>query len=289
MTSSRRDAEGKTRSPRATRFLAEARDVVGRVPRDDLKAWATRSVLRFPKGVGRRVVGLATLARSLGKGVVDETVGASQSLVSGTTREHVLDRARASFEAADRLSKDVAESLFGGASLVRELRTNPSGAALRVLGLTAGFLVGSGGVDADGGIPDLDLLLGIGAHRSVLTHSFIAGTLAEGVLFSALDLMTVVESELPAERDELWDTLLGAGREFALGLQKGTSAGLAYHLGADATFDGMTPLKDLPVSLPIEGHQAILGASAVAEATAVADPKEKSHRWVVVKKKTEGQ
>lgn len=45
-----------------------------------------------------------------------------------------------------------------------------------------GFYAGSGGVDGDGGIPDLDLLAGIDAHRSILTHSILAGVVAEGLL-----------------------------------------------------------------------------------------------------------
>jgi len=40
---------------------------------------------------------------------------------------------------------------------------------------------------------------------------------------------------------------------------------IGWHLGIDATVDGMTPYKDLPVSLSMGGHRAVLLANAAAE------------------------
>lgn len=46
-----------------------------------------------------------------------------------------------------------------------------------------------------------------------------------------------------------------------------TSAGIAYHLLVNA-FIQPGPYHDLPFSMPIEGHQAAMAASGMAEGTA---------------------
>ncbi|MBT6432196.1 MAG: hypothetical protein HOK28_03830, partial [Deltaproteobacteria bacterium] len=42
-------------------------------------------------------------------------------------------------------------------------------------------------------------------------------------------------------------------------------AGMSYHIGMDATLDGFTPYKDLPFSMSMMDHRALMGLNAVAE------------------------
>jgi hypothetical protein len=137
-----------------------------------------------------------------------------------------------------------------------------------MLGATIGFLTGSGGLDANGGVlsPDVDLLFGIGAHRSVFTHSFVLGAAAEATILSVAELSELIHNKLPVNHDVLWDHLATHGRNFALGLATGYGVGLAYHLGIDATVQA-APLHSIPVPMPMEAHQAVMLGSAVAEVT----------------------
>lgn len=59
--------------------------------------------------------------------------------------------------------------------------------------------------------------------------------------------------------------MLTHGDRAARMLTSGASLGIAYHLGIDATLDGEGTYKDLPVELPLEGHQAIAAANAAIE------------------------
>jgi hypothetical protein len=129
-----------------------------------------------------------------------------------------------------------------------------------------GFNAGSGGLDGDGGIPDLDLVAGIGYHRSPLTHSILAGIVAEGVLLALADLAALVHQRLPARHDPLWDDLAEAGGPLADAAASGLSAGIAWHLLVDA-FVEPAPYQGLPVPLPEAAHQGIMAANTAAEAT----------------------
>ena len=117
-----------------------------------------------------------------------------------------------------------------------------------------------------GGIPDLDFLGGIGAHRSIFTHSVVAGVIVETLVLGILDLSRTVYKNLPEDHDPLWEDLNNVSGDVFAALSTGLSAGIAYHLGVDATIDGEGTYKDFPVSLPEVGHQAILGANAAVEA-----------------------
>ena len=129
-----------------------------------------------------------------------------------------------------------------------------------------GFLLGSGGLDADGGIPDSDLAFGIGAHRSIFTHSFLVGAALETAIFAFVDLVRVVHRRLPSSHDPIWDNVMTVSERYGGILRRSLSAGLALHFLADATIQGWTAYKDLPVPAPEEVHRAIMVGSAVAEA-----------------------
>jgi len=250
-----------TRS-RHQRLLDELTTALEQTSAEDLRSWGLSSGVRLGSVTWRRGKGLglavASLVRFLGK----ELMSLGKAARSGDLRAHASDRAGA----AGGGVKDAVSS-FGRLAhqTVLELICEPRRSAPRLVGGLLGFLVGSGGPDGDGGIPDADLLLGIQNHRSILTHSVLPGIIIETAILSLLELVQIVNDNLPTDHDPLWDELRSSGEEVAEGLHRGVSFGIAYHLGVDATVDGMGTYADLPVSLPMEGHQAVAAAGALVE------------------------
>ncbi len=231
-----------------------------------LKDWARRSALRIPKGVGHRSLRLGGLLLRAGKWVAIETKDGVVAGARGRFKDHAAARGHAAVATSKEVARDVANFGKELAGITGQLATNPEEAAPKMLGLGLGFLAGSGGIDGDGGIPDLDFLGGIGAHRSIFTHSIIAGAVAEALIASALELVVLVHARLPAKHDPLWDGLAAFAVRTGTAARVGIDLGLATHLAIDGTIDGMTPYKDLPGYLPMEAHRAILLSNAAAEA-----------------------
>jgi hypothetical protein len=246
---------------RAARLYSELGFALSRLERDALKGWGGRSAGRLLMLAGRRVGGLAKLTTALGRAGFGELTGMFAALRQRRLSTHIGDRAATAIDGTISLGRDGTRLVAG---VARALMRDPKATAPAVLGGLLGFSAGSGGLDGNGGIPDLDLLAGIGAHRSPLTHTIIAGIVAEGLLLALADLATEVHGKLPQEHDPLWDGLARIGRPLTESLAIGTSAGLAYHLLVDALIQP-SALHGLPVELPIEGHQTIMAASGLAE------------------------
>ncbi len=104
-----------------------------------------------------------------------------------------------------------------------------------------------------------------GWHRSIFTHSIIAGIVVETSVLSLLDLVATVHNNLPEKHAEFWDQLLKHSTTTSKSFVTGASLGIASHLGIDTFIDGFTPYKDLPISLPMEVHQTLMGLNAGAE------------------------
>ena len=128
-----------------------------------------------------------------------------------------------------------------------------------------GFNVGGGGIDGDGGIPDLDLLISIGHHRSILTHSVLPMIILEGVFFSLIGLVNLVHNNLPSKHDPLWDDIKSNNESILESFYTGMSLGLAYHLGIDGTIQGGGSYNNLPFSMPNFGHRLIAGLNSITE------------------------
>lgn len=142
-----------------------------------------------------------------------------------------------------------------------------------LLAFALGINFGSGGLDGDGGLPDLDLEFGIGAHRSILSHGIIMGITAECAIIIISLLSDVVLKKLPKEHDIFWDNVNSKKQEIIHGLLMGISAGLAYHLTIDGTLD-IKSYSDLPFhNIPIEGHQCIILTQAGIEGIDVSNKK----------------
>ncbi len=242
-------------------LYSELEFALSRLERDVLKGWGRRSASRLLMLSGRRVGSLAKLTTVLGRAGFGELVNALSASSQHRFSAHVGDRTAAAIDGTISLGRD-GTRMVGG--VARALMRDPKATAPTVFGGLLGFSAGSGGLDGNGGIPDLDLLIGIGAHRSPLTHTIIAGIVTEGLLLALADLAAEVHGKLPHGHDPLWDELARIGRPLMESLAIGTSAGLAYHLLVDALIQPAA-LHGLPVEMPLEGHQTIVAASGLAE------------------------
>lgn len=251
---------------RARRLFDELTFALSRTDLGTIKEWGGRSAGRLLTLGARRVGGLAFLISAIGKHSWAELVGLIRAANGGNGLSYAGDRTAAAIDGSIALGRDGARVVV---AIARELVSNPKEVPPRVLGAFLGFYAGSGGLDGNGGIPDLDLLAGIDAHRSILTHSFLAGVVAEGTLLAIADLSAQVMSRLPVDHDPLWDGLTKAAAPLTASLSTGASAGIAYHLLVDA-FIQPAPYHDLPFSMPIEAHQAAMAASGAAEGVAAA-------------------
>jgi hypothetical protein len=254
-------AAGSIPPTRIERLRDELGFALGRLESATLKAWGKRSGSRLLMLAGRRVGGLAKLATLLARSGGGELLGLLAASRQRRLFAHIGDRTAAAIDGTLTIGRDGTRLVT---NIARALISNPKANAPAVLGALLGFSAGSGGLDGNGGIPDLDLLAGIGAHRSPLTHTIIAGIVVEGLLLALADLAAEVHGNLPADHDPLWDNLARIGRPLTESLAIGTSAGLAYHLLVDAFIQPGT-YHDLPFEMPEEGHQALFAVNGLAE------------------------
>ena len=246
---------------RHERLYHELKTAIAQTRSEDLKAWGARSAAQLPVIATRRIKNLGALLSSLASFTGKELLNAIRAMGEGRLGKHLGNRSAAAIDGGIDIATRVKRTISAVAS---SLYSDPKNNAHGVLALAMGFLAGSGGLDANGGIPDSDLALGIGWHRSPFTHSIIAGIVVEGAILSLVDLTSVIHDKLPLKHDHFWDQLLVAKESIAIRLAQGASAGIAYHLGVDATLQPGA-YHDLPVSMPMEAHQTILAMNAAAE------------------------
>jgi hypothetical protein len=234
---------------------------ISRIERDAIKTWGVRSSKRLLLLAARRVGGMARLATMLARGSGGELKGIFQALKQGRMAAHLCDRTAGAIDGSITIGREGTRAI---GNIAAALIKDPRSTAPALIGGLLGFGAGSGGLDGNGGIPDLDLVAGVGAHRSLITHTVIAGIVAEGLLLAFADLAAEVHERLPAQHDPIWDGLARIGRPLTESLAIGTSVGLAYHLLVDALIQPAA-LHGLPVEMPLEGHQTIMAASGLAE------------------------
>lgn len=243
---------------------AEFRTAFQGTSNEDIFAWATRVPAHAMSATLGRISSVAGLVQSASRVISDER----KTMASGIRELGLVATMKRAASRLDNARKDATDrSIETCTNLTARICRNPREEAPRLAALVLGFSFGSGGVDGDGGLADLDLLAGIGAHRSIATHSIFIGILAECLILSFVDLTRTVHQNLPEPHDPRWDRWLNANETVLEGLCKGMSAGLAYHLGVDATLDAGGTYKDLPVSVPQEVHEAILAVNAGTEGT----------------------
>lgn len=248
---------------RAQELLGELSFAVSRTDGPTLNSWGARSGKRLVKIGGMRIKALTNFLEKFGKGTLHEIQNQYKAWRAGNGSTHFGNRTADAIDATIAFTKDGSHVVK---SISKALLDDPKENAPKVMAAFLGFYAGSGGVDGNGGIPDLDLLMGIDAHRSLLTHSIIVGILAEGVLLAVADLASVVHDRLPHDHDPLWDKLAEKSSMLNDALITGTSAGIAYHLLVDAGIQP-APYHGLSVSMPMEAHQSVMGVNGLAEGT----------------------
>jgi len=251
---------------RSSELRAELVAAIRATPREEISNWGQRSALKLVEVTARRIMNPGRLLVSLGRLSRDELGAAFVALQQGQFKEHLGDRTATMIDTSTGFARDATQRI---GAIGRQLMQDPRSHAPEVFGLVIGFYAGSGGLDGDGGVPDLDLLAGIGAHRSIFTHSIFAGAIIETALLSLTDLSDTVHKHFPETHDPLWDTLAAAKVRVARALIQGTSAGIGYHLMVDATIQPAA-YKDWPFEMQLKSHQALLAANAVAETLDVA-------------------
>ena len=259
-------------SKRYNTILSELEYALKATSKKDLQYWGLGSMKHLGKVSFRRgkTLGLTflKLARFFVREAYQFTGAGLKGNLSGHAKKRGQDIATEARDAIGMFSDSCMRIYY-------QVREDPRRMAPRLIAGMIGLYAGSGGIDGDGGIPDSDLLLGIEAHRSILTHSVLPGIIVEAATHSTIELVKVIHANLPEQHDKLWDIWMMGGSELAEDLGIGVSAGLAYHLGIDATLDGGGTYKDLPVSMPIEGHRAIALSGAVTEAADLPDRRKK--------------
>lgn len=229
----------------------------------DLRQWGIMSASRFPKVGMRRLKNFERLAFRLSCFLRSEAALALAAWRQQQFSKHLATRTKEGIDSTFQTSMNAYKVIK---TMAAALRDDPKKNAVEILAFSLGFFVGSGGIDGNGGLPDTDIaMFGIGGHRSILTHSIIAGMVAECSILALADLAGIVCDKVPKEgRSPFWDILTSSKDQIAHSLSIGASSGIAYHLAVDATIQP-APYKDLPISLPLWGHQSLFAANAIVE------------------------
>ena len=108
-------------------------------------------------------------------------------------------------------------------------------------------------------LPDMEIpLMGIGTHRSPLTHSILIGSLLETALLLLTRLVLCTHKNLPPNHDPLWESFARQSVGILNAAGKGASIGIAYHLMVDAVAQPGA-YHGMPFDMPLETHQAVMG------------------------------
>lgn len=252
------------------RMSNDLRQALDGIPAAELRSWTLVIPADFVFLAFRRCKNLSSLVVRSGKFIGRESSAAIRATLDGALQDHLRARGMAAKDSTVGTGKEIqamAKKLCEG---VKSTRTEDlPHVAVSVLG----FCMGSGGLDGDGGVPDLDFLGGIGEHRSFMTHSIISAAVIEALLLSVARLTRLVHTRLPSGHDPLWDELLTHSDTALSRLSAGFSLGIGYHLGVDATLDGDGTYKSLPMELPLFGHQLIAATNSLTEIYRTLDDK----------------
>lgn len=249
--------------------LRQSRDLIKEIqiayrsaPAKEIEAWAIATAKRFPIALTRRVSNLGRMATTLVQGLGRETLDLVRAIQEGRGPAHIRQRTR---DAGATTSKEAQLLLRKTATFAKTLRENPKKVGPELLVMSMAFYYAGGGFDGDGGIPDQDIrIFGIGGHRSIWTHSILAGAFVETGLFSLYDFLLRAHKYLPKQHDPIWDVIKARLDSVLVAANRGSSLGIAYHLGIDATLQPAA-YHDLPFSASMDVHREIMGANALAE------------------------
>lgn len=226
-----------------------------------LTQWSLGAAQTFGTALKRRATNLMGLVAAAGKGSWKEAGDAVAAYRDDRLQAHVGSRGKAAYDTGVDFVEGVKVT---GMQTVTLLRTQPREALPQLVTLVATSLLVSGGPDGDGGAPDLDLMFGIGAHRSLFSHSVLMGATLETAFLSLVKLVQLVHAKLPEPHDSMWDTFCSQADSIGRAASTGASLGMSYHLLVDGLLQPAA-YHGLGVPLPMEAHQAIIVTNGVAE------------------------
>lgn len=130
------------------------------------------------------------------------------------------------------------------------------------------FYASAGGEDFEGGIPDLDLNLGIGFHRHFISHSIIMGFIVEFLMRAGIEIINKSYHNLPDAHHEFWDKshdYINKYKGVAIGAMW---AGIGAHLLKDSGLlgHGVKAYTGIPIELSMNTHKALFAANSAASA-----------------------
>lgn len=245
---------------RIQKLYAELGSALSTVSHSDIASWGLKSATRFPVITVRRFKNLGNATINLVKSSRREIDDLRRARHDERLGAHLEGRAAETIDAAIDVGK---QAVKGVRVIAKALATNPKKAALDIFVLALGVYAGSGGADGNGGIPDTDLALGIGWHRSPITHSIIGGVIIEGSVLALADFADLVCANI-SQPDPFWVQLMQSKNHLVSKFLVGASAGIAYHLAVDATLQPAA-YHGLPSEAPMSVHQTIMGMNAAAE------------------------
>ena len=249
-------------SDRFKRLQSELRYARSQLSRNDVLVWGAACGFDFAGAATRRVKNLAHFAKSSVLFVGKETMSGYAAWSDNRLPIHLQSRASDAVDSVRRVSRTV--NAFAR-QFSKSLQADPADAGVQLLTLVVTSLVVSGGPDGNGGAPDLDLMAGIDAHRSILSHSILMGAALEAGILSLLGVVKMTHSKLPAQHDEMWDSLFEQAKKITVTASMGVGIGMAYHLLVDGLVQP-APYHGLPFSMPIEAHQTLFAVNGVGEA-----------------------
>ena len=252
----------KIESDRFKRLQSELSYAWSQLSRNDVLAWGAASGFDFAGAATRRVKNLAHFAKSSAIFIGKEAMSGYGAWSGDRLTTHLQSRALDAVNSVRNVSRTVSDF---ASQFAQSFRADPKDAGVHLLTLVVTSLIVSGGPDGNGGAPDLDLMAGIDAHRSILSHSILMGAALEAGILSLLGVVKMTHSKLPAQHDELWDSLFDQAKKMTVTASMGVGIGMAYHLLVDGLVQP-APYHDLPLSMPIEAHQTLFVVNGVGEA-----------------------
>lgn len=264
--------ENELLAQRLSVLTSELRYAWNRSNSADLQRWGAQTVSDFATVFSRRVSNFLSLIRRFGEKTLVEAREAFVAYDLNNLEGHLQGR-------LSILGTNIAalydQAVLDMSALGDALKSRPSDVAPKLLTALVTSLLVSGGPDADGGAPDLDLVFGIGAHRSIFSHSILMGSALETAFLSLLRLVRLVHAKLPEGHSPGWDELAKYAEQVASGAIAGAGLGMAYHLIIDGLVQTGT-LHGLPFPMSQEAHDAVTAGGGFIEAQDLANKSSKS-------------
>lgn len=254
--------EEKLGKQRSERLYWELNQAVKAVPANEWKQLGKSLLPIYGRLISQRVKSLARFGgkvlRKGGKWALRGMQAASQKRLSEFGQE-LFSEVKGGVENRWQAMKAVATN-WGDF-----LKNNSREASPQLVLALMGFYLGSGGIDGDGGIPDLDLQAGIGYHRSIATHSVFMAAFIQLLTIAGGEVFDKIYRHLPEPHDTLWEQVKSRMDVLLPTFAGATCLGVAYHLGVDSMIDTGKAYADLPFSASMETHQWLMGSQAAAE------------------------